>query len=91
MAATTGAKVHWIDSETGEIKERSFTGRDPVIWSAHSPHNPTGKPLFRGEYDDWEMTALEMALAFVPDLVVVMDRARSQGRSVEVRVLTKDA
>jgi hypothetical protein len=83
-------KVDWVDVDTGEIKSRAWKGRDPVIWSAHSPHNPTGAPWFNGEYDEWEMTPLEMALAVVPDLEVVMDRARFAGRSVEIRVAVRE-
>lgn len=77
-----------IDSDTGEVKERSFKGRDPVIWSKHSPHNPTDAPWFNGEYDEWEMTSLEMALALVPDMEAVLDRARIQDKSVEIRIKT---
>lgn len=84
-------EVTWIDADTGEIKCRSYKGRDPVIWSPHAPSNPTGEPQFRGEFEEWEKTALEMALDLVPDLEVVMDRARIQGRSVRVTVKVDDA
>jgi predicted N-formylglutamate amidohydrolase len=73
--------VRWIDSDTGEVKERHARGRDPVVWSVHSDN-----PGFHGEYEEWEMTALEMALAWVPDLETVIDRALMQGMSLEVRV-----
>lgn len=78
--------VRWMDSDTGECKERSLRGRDPVIWSPHAPDNPTGKPQFRGEFETWEMTALEAALAWVPDLEVAIDRALMQGMSLEIHV-----
>lgn len=78
--------VRWIDSDTGEIKERHARGRDPIIWSPHAPSNPTGEPQFRGKFEEWEMTALEMALSWVPDLEAAIDRALIQGMSVEIRV-----
>lgn len=89
MKGSEVSEVIWIDSDTGEIKCRKFSGREPVIWSEHSPHNSTGKPWFDGEFDEWEMSALEMALGLVPDLETALDRARIQGRSVEVRVTLK--
>lgn len=73
--------VTLIDSNTGEVKERSFTGRTPVVWSVHSDN-----PGFHGEYDEWEMDALEMALGWVPDLVAAIEKARANGKSIEVRV-----
>jgi hypothetical protein len=73
--------VRWIDSDTGEVKDRHARGRDPVVWSELSD-----TPGFHGEYEEWEQTALEMALALVPDLEAVCDRALMQGMSVEVRV-----
>lgn len=79
-------KVVWIDKDTGEIKLRAYTGREPVIWSRHAPSNPTGEPQFRGEFEEWEMTALEMALQLVPDLEVACDRGRMQGKNVQVTV-----
>lgn len=78
--------VIWTDSDTGEVKCRPYKGREPVIWSKHAPTNPTGEPQFRGEFEEWEKTALEMALDLVPDLEVVCDRARMQGKSLEVKV-----
>lgn len=78
--------VRWIDSDTGEVKERHARGRDPIIWSPHAPDNPTDSPQFRGEFEEWEMTALEMALAWVPDLEVVIDRALMQGMGLEIHV-----
>lgn len=78
--------VRWIDSDTGEIKERHLRGRDPVIWSKHAPDNPTGEPQFRGEFEEWEMTGLEMALSWVPDLADAIERALMQGMSIELHV-----
>lgn len=79
-------EVTWIDSDTGEVKSRPYVGRDPVIWSPSAPSNPTGEPQFRGEFDEWEKTALEMALDLVPDLEAICDRAKAEYKSVEVRV-----
>lgn len=84
----TKQKVTWVNQNTGEIKERSFAGRDPVIWSEHAPTNPTGKPQFRGEFDEWEMTPLEMALDLVPDLVAVLTDAKDRGVNVNLFVET---
>lgn len=79
-------EVIWIDKNTGEVKLRPYKGREPVIWSKYAPNNPTGEPLFKGEYEDWEKTALEMALDLVPDLEVACDRARMQGKNLQVSV-----
>lgn len=84
----SGSEVISIDSDTGEIKCRAYKGRDPVIWSPHAPDNPTGEPQFRGEFEEWEKTALEMALDLVPDLEAVCDRARVQGKNVQVTFKT---
>lgn len=73
--------VTLIDSQTGEVMERSFEGRNPVVWSQHSDN-----PGFHGEYEEWEMTALDMALGWVPALADIFDRARIQGKNVTVTV-----
>lgn len=83
---TVRPEVIWMDSDTGEIKCRAYKGREPVIWSKHAPSNPTGEPQFRGEFEEWEKTALEMALDLVPDLEVACDRARMKGLNLEVTV-----
>ena len=81
-----GVKIHvpvvtWMDSDTGEVKERSLRGRTPIVWSVHSDN-----PGFHGEYDEWEMDGLEMALGWVPDLAAAIDRALMQGMSLEIHV-----
>ena len=79
-------EVRWIDTNTGEIKMRQFHGRDPVVWAAASPHNPTDKPWFDGEFEEWEVDSLDMALAWVPDLQTICDMARIQNKTLEIRV-----
>lgn len=85
-AGSVGPVVRWINTATGEVKERHFAGRDPRVWSEHAPSVLAGEPQFRGEYDEWEATALELALALVPDLERAIDMARMRGVSVDVRI-----
>lgn len=73
--------VTWINSTTGEVKERPFHGRTAIVWSQYSDN-----PGFHGEYEEWEESALEMALAWVPDLVSLFEQAIAESRSVKLYV-----
>lgn len=81
----SGPVLRWQNVNIGEVKERAFTWRDPIIWSERAPSVLAGEPRFREEFNDGEHTALELALGLVPDLEVIIDMARMKGKTVTVR------
>jgi hypothetical protein len=85
-----GGPSCWRRAESVGFGGMGVLRRAVGIWSEHAPSNPTGAPQFRGEFDEWEMTALEMALQLVPDLETAIDRALMQGMSLEVVVKVKE-
>lgn len=72
--------VRWSFTHTGEIKERPMSGVDRGIDSRGNEYA-----------DEWESTALELALLLVPDLETWIDAARMCGQSINIAVdLTRD-
>lgn len=83
--------LRWSNADTGEVKERPFRGREAVVLSPTSPQNPTDGPWCNGEYDEWEVSALDLALGLVPDLHAAIGKAVADDRTVEVLVRTIEA
>lgn len=72
---TMAPVVRWINENTGEVKERAFSGgpRSCRICGL----------LIESE---WESDSLELALALVADLQTAIDMARMRNQSVNVQI-----
>ena len=79
MASDKRAGVRWVNARTGEIKKRHLFGMD---------HVPTND----GEVIEcpWESTALDVALAMVPDLAKAIEDAQFRGVHLTVQVSEAD-
>lgn len=67
--------VRYMNADTGEIKERAWSGVDSGVMADGEPYE-----------HEWETTALELALALVPDLEIAIDLAHMKGMDCEVHV-----
>lgn len=58
-----------------------------VRWENEATGEVKERPItYIEDGEEYAVTALELALALVPDLEVVIDMARMQGKSIEVNV-----
>lgn len=78
--------VRFVAEDTGEIKERSMGGVERSWLSEHFVGDDSKAKEGRYFEDEWEATALDLALALVPDLQDAIDRCRIRGRTAEVIV-----
>lgn len=67
--------VRWANGVTGEIKERQATGVDR--WT-----DEYGLP----QESPWEVSALDLALAQVPDLVAAIKAAFANGMDLSIGI-----